>query len=542
MTAVFTAGAVTGDVNGDEEVNIADVNAVIEIIFLNVPDMAADVNGDGEINIADVNSIIDIILGDGGEQQITPKEITLDFSDLEEPAETIPEDELASDYGDYVENTAWATSVYINFDGDTAIVTGTTATIIATVNGAHVTMTSTTKRVRYIVSGSTSNGSLKFYSDRKFQLQLNGVDITNPHGAAINNQCGKSLYLVINEGTVNTLRDGDTYDMTEGEDQKATVFSEGQILVSGKGQLNIYSTGKSCLTSDDYVFVRPGTKLYFNSTSGHGIKAKDFVYIKGGVINMEIAADGAKGINCDSLVYITGGRTTIINSGTTEFGTDSLGNEVTTGASGVKTDYNMTMTGGTLNIKCTGDDAKGVNVTKPLLFTGGELNVVLTGKNTYQDPKGVKCDGDCTIEGGSFYSCALNGRAMDVNGTLKVDSTYTVLNDKNYHLFEVVYPPIDSIITILKTKNSLHVSEAVVNSQDALFIRVDPSVPRVKNLVGIVGADDVFVGIVVADGVAVRHMVTVITGPVADDQERFLALEVGALPDHHRVGGLNCRT
>ena len=439
MMAVFTAGAVTGDVNDDQEVNIADVNAVLEIIFMNVPEMAADVNGDGEINIADVNAIIDIILSDGGEE-ITPKEITLDYSDLEEPAETIPEDEMAADYGDYVENTSWATSVYIHFEGDTATVTGTSATIIATVNGAHVTMSSTTKRVRYVVSGSTSNGSLKFYSDRKFQLQLDSVEITNPHGAAINNQCGKSLYLVINEGTVNTLRDGDTYDMIENEDQKATIFSEGQILVSGKGQLNIYSTGKSCMTSDDYVFVRPGTKLYFNSTSGHGIKAKDFVHIKGGVINMEIAADGAKGINCDSLIYITGGRTTIINSGTTEFGTDSLGNVVTTGASGVKTDHSMTMTGGTLNIKCTGDDAKGVNVTDSLLFTGGELNVVLQdGKNTYQDPKGVKCDGDCTIEGGSFYSCARNGKAMDVDGTLKVEPGYTVLNDKNYHLFEVAY-------------------------------------------------------------------------------------------------------
>ena len=439
VMAVFPARAtdtsITGDVNGDQEVNIADVNAVIDIIFVNGTDTVADVNGDREINIADVNAIIDIILSDGGEQQIIPKVIELDYSDLEEPAETIPEDEMASDYGDYVENTSWATTVYIHFDGDTAIVTGDTAIV----NGAHVTMTNATKRVRYIVSGSTSNGSLKFYSLRKFQLQLNGVEITNPHGAAINNQCGKSLYLVINEGTVNTLRDGETYDMIENEDQKATIFSEGQILVSGKGQLNIYSTGKSCMTSDDYVFVRPGTKLYFNSTSGHGIKAKDFVYIKGGIINMEIAADGAKGINCDSLVYITGGRTTIINSGTTEFGTDSLGNVVTTGASGVKTDHSMTMTGGTLNIMCTGDDAKGVNVTEPLLFTGGELNVVLTGKNTYQDPKGVKCDSNCTIEGGSFYSCALNGKAMDVDGTLTVKPKPTVFNDKNYHLFEVVY-------------------------------------------------------------------------------------------------------
>ena len=438
MTAVFASGAVRGDVNNDSEVNIADVNAVIEIIFLNLPDMAADVNSDGEINIADVNAIIDIILGDG-EEEITPKEIALDYSDLEEPAETIPEDEMASDYGDYVENTAWSTSVYINFDGDTAIVTGGSTSIFVNVSGAHVKVTSATKRVRFIVSGSTSNGSLKIYSERKYQLQLNGVDITNPHGAAINNQCGKSLYLVVNEGTVNTLRDGDTYDMIEGEDQKATVFSEGQILVSGKGQLNIYSTGKSCMTSDDYIFVRPGTRLYCNSTSGHGIKAKDFVYIKGGVINMEIAADGAKGINCDSLVYITGGRTTIINSGTTELSLDSLANVVSTGAAGVKTDWNMTMTGGTLNIKCTGDDVKGLNVTEPLLFSGGELNVVLTGKNATMDPKGVKCDTDCTIRGGSFYSCALQGRAMDVNGTLTVVPGYTVLNDKNYHLFEVKY-------------------------------------------------------------------------------------------------------
>ena len=438
IMAAFTAGAITGDVNGDGEINIADVNRVIDIIMLNEPDMAADVNGDGEINIADVNAIINIILG-GGEEVITPKEITLDDSDLEEPAETIPEDEMASDYGDYVENTTWSTSVYINFDGDTAIVTGGNASIVWVVEGAHVTVTSATKRVRYIVTGSTSNGSLKFYSERKFQLQLNGVDITNPHGAAINNQCGKSLYVVLNKGTENTLRDGESYDMVEGEDQKAALFSEGQILVSGKGQLNIYSTGKSCMTSDDYVFVRPGTKLYFNSTSGHGIKAKDFVYIKGGVINMEIAADGAKGINCDSLIYITGGRTTIINSGTTEFDTDSLGNVETTGAAGVKTDRNMTMTGGTLNIKCTGDDAKGVNVTEPLLFTGGELNVVLTGKNATMDPKGVKCDTDCTIGGGSFYSCALNGRAVDVNGTLTIEPGYTTLNDKNYHLFEVSY-------------------------------------------------------------------------------------------------------
>ena len=439
MATALAASAARGDVNGDDEVNIADVNAVIEVILNEEGDQAGDVNGDGEVNIADVNYIINIILGITVDDDIVPKEINLDDSQLVEPAEEVPEDEDAADYGDYVENTSWSTTVRINFEGDTAIVTGTTSSIFASVEGAHVTITSANKRTRYIVTGTTANGSLKFYSERKFQLQLNGVDITNPNGAAVNNQCGKSLYLVVNAGTVNTLRDGETYTMVEEEDQKAAVFSEGQILVSGKGLLNIYSVGKHCMASDDYIFVRPGTRMYLNSTSGHGIKAKDFVYIKGGVINMEIAADGAKGINCDSLITIAGGRTTIINTGTSKMETDSLGNAVSTNAAGVKSDYNITMTGGTLNIKCTGDDAKGVNVVEPFLFTGGELNVVLTGKKATVDPKGVKCDTDCTIRGGSFYSCAPYGRAIDVNGTLTVADGYTTLNESDRRLFEVIY-------------------------------------------------------------------------------------------------------
>ena len=51
-----------GDVNGDGEVNIADVNTAIDMILSGNSTAAADVNGDGEVNIADVNVIIDIIL------------------------------------------------------------------------------------------------------------------------------------------------------------------------------------------------------------------------------------------------------------------------------------------------------------------------------------------------------------------------------------------------------------------------------------------------------------------------------------------------
>lgn len=52
-----------GDVNGDGEINIADVNALINAVLSgNTSNSACDVNADGEINIADVNAVIDMIL------------------------------------------------------------------------------------------------------------------------------------------------------------------------------------------------------------------------------------------------------------------------------------------------------------------------------------------------------------------------------------------------------------------------------------------------------------------------------------------------
>ena len=55
---------VPGDVNGDGEVNIADVNAIIGYILgANVPfHPRLDVNSDGEVNIADINAVITLIL------------------------------------------------------------------------------------------------------------------------------------------------------------------------------------------------------------------------------------------------------------------------------------------------------------------------------------------------------------------------------------------------------------------------------------------------------------------------------------------------
>ena len=56
------SGDITGDVNEDGEVNIADVNEVIAMILAQSSDAKGDLNGDMEVNIADVNALMDIIL------------------------------------------------------------------------------------------------------------------------------------------------------------------------------------------------------------------------------------------------------------------------------------------------------------------------------------------------------------------------------------------------------------------------------------------------------------------------------------------------
>ncbi len=62
----FDSGWLKGDVNGDGEVNVADINAIVSIILgkpaADATMRRADVNGDGEINVADINMAVAIIL------------------------------------------------------------------------------------------------------------------------------------------------------------------------------------------------------------------------------------------------------------------------------------------------------------------------------------------------------------------------------------------------------------------------------------------------------------------------------------------------
>jgi hypothetical protein len=349
---------------------------------------------------------------------LTTFDIAVDSTALTE-TETVP-----SDNEDYIENNTFSSVINIKYSGTSATVSGTADGVTVTTNGANVSVASTAKNVAYVLSGSTSNGSFKVQSsDKKFEIKLNGVSITNPTGAAINSQSGKRAYIVVADGTSNYLTDGTSYTIPDKEDMKGTIFSEGELLFSGSGKLRISANAKAGISSDDYVMFRPGNNIYVKASAGNAIKGNDAIIIKGGVINVETSAAASKGISSDGYVEMDGGRVTAITTGTGEYDSDE---KDVSGCSGVKSDSTFTMNGGELLCKSTGKGGKGISSDQQMIFNGGTVKVITTGTTyTYGNldtkAKGIKSDGALAINGGSIMV-----RATGDSGSEGIESKSTL--------------------------------------------------------------------------------------------------------------------
>lgn len=370
--------------------------------------------------------------------QVEPASIELDFSALDEAPDVPVTDEDDPAYNDYVENTQWDKVININFGGETPVVTGTVSGVTVQSDGDHITVVNMSGPVKFVVSGQTANGSLKFYGDKRFQILLNGANITNPHGAAINNQGSKTLYMVMADGTKNQLKDGADYDMVDEEDQKAALFSEGQIVFSGKGRLDVFAEGRGAIRSDDYIRIRPGVNLYIESHALDGLRANDGITIDGGVINVLTDGEGAKGVRSGGVMTVDGGRLISISIGDTRESTTDEGMADTTACAALYCDTLVTVNAGTLKFKATGDGGKGLNAKRNVVITGGSFQAVATGTSKLKKAKGVKIDGDFSISGGYFYTYSRLSDPLEVSGTLQVASGYKTY-DKGIRVITISY-------------------------------------------------------------------------------------------------------
>ncbi len=346
---------------------------------------------------------------------------------------------------DNVANTTFARTVKVTFNGGSATVTGATTDFTVAIDGAGVTITNNgSEAVIYDLSGTSPDGYFKLYSTRKQEILLNGLNLTNKQGAAINNQSHKRTFVVV-KGT-NTLADGASYTQTPSdEDEKAAFFSEGQLVFSGDGTLTVNATGKAGITSDDYVRFMGSPTVKVTSSAGHGVRGKEAIIVSDGTVDVDVSGTGKKGFSSDTLVYIGGGVTTIKTTGSA----GTVDGELT-GVAGIKADLRFEMVDGILNVTSTGTGAKGISGDNVAYFKGGTVTVDVSGANYgtsssggfgpgggHGGPggwggsqssssdnsvasKGIKFDGNLYISGGKISVKSAKHEAIEAKGVIQV--------------------------------------------------------------------------------------------------------------------------
>ena len=388
----------------------------------------------------------------------------------EDPVETNTDDsdptEALGAY-DNIDDVSFARTVTVTWNGSQATVEGDDLGL-ASVNGSQVTVDSRscTDIVKYVLTGTSTDGYFKVYSSVKQALVLRDLSLASSAGAAINNQCHKRTFVVL-EGS-SSLADcavnssGNYPGEISTEDMKAAFFSEGQLVFSGSGSLTVTARGKSAITSDDYLRFMGSQSITATSVLGHALRGKDAICVDDGSIEASASADGKKAMTSDGSVTINGGSIRLTAAGGVLSETGSSGATELSSSAGIKSDGAFIITGGTLVVKNSGQGGKGISGDGTASFEGGSVDVSVSGSNygssgnnggpgggpggmpgggwpggpgmpgggggwggattdsNSKSAKGIKFDGDISISGGVITVTASSHEAIESKGKLTV--------------------------------------------------------------------------------------------------------------------------
>ena len=321
----------------------------------------------------------------------------------------------------------------VNFSDDGASVdVGKVQGVTYTVDGGHVTINNATVRneVEVVLQGSCANGSFTYVGQYKCKIYLNGVHLTSSKGAAVNILCGKRIDLILNDGTENSLEDA------AGGTHKAALYCKGHLEFSGGGSLTVSGNTKHAIDSKEYMELKKSTgTITVAKAVSDALHCGQYFLMKGGTINID-ANTGNDGIQSDIITLDddttpdpskednTGGIT--IEGGVINAVVASQD------CKGIKADGDIVISGGTIDIKPTGDGSRGFQ-TKTNMVVGcesAETNITIAtsgGKCTLTECKddphrcmGIKVDGNLTVNGGTITVTHTKSSARDI----KVGGTY----------------------------------------------------------------------------------------------------------------------
>ena len=323
------------------------------------------------------------------------------------------------------------------------------------VDDGNVIITSTiSEEVEYILTGTISNGMFKIYSDKKFILTLNGENITNADGPAINIQSGKKVTVNLTEGTINTLTDGKKYADSGSEDMKGCFFSEGQLIFNGEGALYVQGNKKHGICSDDYLLVNSGN-ITITGAASDGIHANDYIRIDGGSVTVTSDSDGLDGD--EGYIEINGGKVQITST------SDDV--------KGIKCDGTFTMNGGEIHMSVSGNQSKGIKTKNDLRINDGTIHIQTTGSVAVvdNDPSyctGIKCDQTVYIAGGNIIitSTGTAGKGISTDGDLVISGgDVQITTSGNGGTYTNTNSILDSYsATCMKSNGNIHITNGTV--------------------------------------------------------------------------------
>ncbi|MBP5716332.1 MAG: carbohydrate-binding domain-containing protein, partial [Bacteroidales bacterium] len=382
-------------------------------------------------------------------------------TDKEEDDEPTAEDvssanESISDYDSDINSVANLTiddAICITWDGASVTVAGSAEGVEVVANAADVTITSTTDSViNYVLCGTSADGSVKLYSDHKCVVTLDNLTLTSATSAAINNQGDKSLYVYLPEGSISTLADAPTYTAAvDGEDCKACLFSEGQMVLCGTGTLAITGNYKHALATDDYLVLNEELTLNILGSATDAIHTNDYIVIEAGTIRITDA--GSDGIDSEGAISIAGGRLDIATSALTGKALKAVGDITITGgelvfvangdaewnsgtgeeadysnAACIKTSGSLHIDGGTITARTSGTAGRGLAIGGDLNLSAGTLAITTTGSGyqystscDYTTATAVKVKGNMNVTGGEIVANVSGAGSK----ALKIAGTYT---------------------------------------------------------------------------------------------------------------------
>ena len=243
-------------------------------------------------------------------------------------------------------------TLYIIYSSSSVQVTNPFANsgVTVSMSGSNVTVNSTMTNLPCIISGTSSNGSLTFYSTSSFYMILSSLSLTSTSTSAINIASNVDAALVL-RGT-STLADGVNSSLN------GTLYAAGNLTVSGNGTLQVTGNAKHGISVDGTLTVNSG-EIEILDTDSDGIHGSSDLIWNGGLHN--IVSAGSDGLDISGNVTIQNGELNI--------------NTTAEGQRGVKVSGIFTMNNGSLSINTSGTDSKGIKADSPVYINGGHLNM-----------------------------------------------------------------------------------------------------------------------------------------------------------------------